>query len=121
MGHTIDKDGIHVDNSKIRVIQQMSAPTTKKELKRFLGAVGYVRRFIKHFAKIASPLTDLTKDKTQWSWSNECQSAFIQLKEALVSPPVLILPDFSKTFYLSADASDHAVGACLMQNQGHGL
>ena len=75
----------------------------------------YYRRFVKHFAHIAGPLTKLLKKDTKFDWSDAAQEAFLLLKSKLVSPPVLAFPDFSKEFILYTDASDFAIGYVLGQ------
>ncbi|GJP52880.1 hypothetical protein CLOM_g11966, partial [Closterium sp. NIES-68] len=72
-------------------------------------------------AKIATPLTNLLKKNTPYKWEPQHQEAVEQLKEALTSAPVLILPDPERDYVIEADASDQAVGAVLMQDQGNGL
>ena len=97
-------------------------PATKKDVCAFLGLAGYYRRFIPGFARRAKPLTDLTRkqhpDRVQWT--DACQSAFAELKAALVDPPVLYNPDFGKPFILQTDASDLAIGAVLSQEDARG-
>lgn len=76
--------------------------------------VNFYRRFIKHCSQIAKPLTDLTKKDHKWEWTANCEAAFMTLKEALCSPPVLAMPDPSKGYVIHCDASDHNIGAVLM-------
>ena len=82
-------------------------------MRGFIGLVGYYRKFIEHFAKIAKPLTMLTRKEISFIWGDEHQMAFQILQEALISEPLLIYPDFSKQFVLSTDASAFAMGAIL--------
>lgn len=105
-------------------IRQVEPPTTKKQVKSFLGLVGFYRRFIPHFAEIALPLTDLTKGGAKSGsvqWTEHCQKAFDELKERLCSQPVCCLPDWTKEFVLRTDASDVGLGAVLLQDQGLGF
>ena len=81
----------------------------------FWGLVGNYRKFVRNFAIIARPLHDLLWKGTLSIWTATHQSAFEGLKSALVSAPVLALPDFSKEFQIQTDASDHGVGAVLLQ------
>lgn len=76
----------------------------------FRGLCNYYRRFIKGFAKIASPLNKLTSKHAQFKWNADCQTAFETLKRALVSAPVLAYPDFNLSFYLYVDASQTGIG-----------
>ncbi|GJP79946.1 hypothetical protein CLOP_g10160, partial [Closterium sp. NIES-67] len=92
-----------------------------KELQQFLGFANYYNRFVPQYAKLAAPLTNLLKKNTSYKWETKHQEAVEQLKQALTSAPVLILPDPERDYVIEADASDQAVGAVLMQDQGNGL
>ena len=82
-----------------------------------MGLTSYYRRFIPHFASIASPLTDLTRDRlpAQVTWTEETEKAFQDLKSALCSGPVLVTSDFPKPMVVQTDASETGVGAVLSQ------
>jgi len=120
LGHVITAEGIHTDPAKIATITALPTPANVKELRSFLGICTFYRRFVPNFAKIASPLTDLTGE-VAYIWSAAAQEALESLKTKLASAPVLVQPDFTKDFVLHTDASDTAVGAVLMQDQGQGL
>jgi hypothetical protein len=121
LGHVVSKYGIAVDKSKVAQIQQWQTPTNVTEVRSFLGLASYYRKFVKDFSHIAAPLTNLTKKDVLFSWKEPQQKAFQELKDALSSPPVLVIPDPSKEFTIQADASDYAIGAVLCQDQGKGL
>ena len=89
-------------------------PANQKQLQIFLGLANYYRRFIQGHSIIARPLTLLLR-KDGFSWSSEASAAFQTVKDALISAPVLALPDFSKQFIVEADASKTGIGAVLMQ------
>jgi hypothetical protein len=120
LGHIISAEGISTDNSKISSITTWPAPSNAKELRSFLGLAGYYRKFVKHFAILAKPLTSLLKKHTVFVWTSEHQAAFDALKSALSTAPVLATPDFSKQFCIETDACAYGIGAVLLQN-GHPL
>ncbi|GJP83339.1 hypothetical protein CLOP_g13504 [Closterium sp. NIES-67] len=120
LGHIISTEGVHVDPKKIEAVRTWKTPENVKELQQFLGFANYYNRFVPQYAKLAAPLTNLLKKNTPYKWERH-QEAVEQLKQALTSAPVLILPDPERDYVIEADASDQAVGAVLMQDQGNGL
>ncbi|CAI7888030.1 unnamed protein product [Closterium sp. NIES-53] len=121
LGHMVSAQGVHVDPKKIEAVRTWKTPKNVKELQQFLGFANYYNRFVLNYAKIAAPLTNLLKKNTPYQWEAKHQEAVEQLKTALTSAPVLILPDPELDYVIEADASDQAVGAVLMQDQGKGL
>ena len=85
-------------------------------LRSWLGLLGYYRRFIRHFSHYAAPLRALLKKDAQFLWKSEQQAAFSYLKDKLVTSPVLVYPDYTKSFHLDTDASKHGLGAILSQD-----
>ena len=93
----------------------MRPPTTPKQVRAFLGLVGYYRKFIKGFAKIAKPLTLLTRQQVKFDWTLEHYATFLHLKEAIVQAPILHYPNPNKKYIVYTDASDDACRAQLSQ------
>jgi hypothetical protein len=118
IGHIISNGGIAVDPAKVKEIMEWSVPTTVTEIRSFLGLVGYYRRFIKGFSKIAKPMTSLLEKGREFKWDEKCQESFDKLKKRLMSPPVLIMPDLQKGFDIYCDACGQGLGCVLMQ-EGH--
>ncbi|GKA00924.1 putative reverse transcriptase domain-containing protein [Tanacetum coccineum] len=117
LGHVIDSQGIHVDPAKIKSIKDWASPKTPTEIRQFLGLVGYYRRFIKGFSKIAKPMTKLTQKKVAFEWGDKQEAAFQTLKHKLCSAPILALPQGAENFIVYCDASHKGLGAVLMQNE----
>lgn len=115
LGHIITHEGVKPDPQKIRAVKEFPLPNTRKKIKSFLGLIGYYRRFIKDFAKIAKPLTHLLKLDTPFSWTDKQQRAFETLRDTICSEPLLQYPDFSRPFIVTTDASNYALGAVLSQ------
>jgi len=117
LGHIIPAKGVRADPAKLDVMSKWVLPTTIKSLRGFLGLTGYYRKFIRSYGIIAAPLTALLK-KNSFVWTPAATAAFLELKYAVTSPPILPLSDFSQTFTIECDACATGVSAVLMQ-EGH--
>ena len=117
LGHIVLGEGVAMDATKVQAVLEWPTPLNIKQLRGFLGLTGYYRRFIKGYAKLAAPLTDLLK-KEAFKWTSEAETTFVQLQKVMTSAPVLALPNFQLPFILETNASDTGIGAVLHQN-GH--
>lgn len=116
LGHVITPFGIKPNPDKIQAILDYPIPRTTKQLKGFLGLIGYYRKFIKNFAKITKPLTScLKKDNSIDITNPDYINCFNHCKTLLTNEPILQYPDFEKPFVLTTDASNYAIGAILSQ------
>ncbi|GBG63465.1 hypothetical protein CBR_g38083 [Chara braunii] len=115
LGYIVTVDGLKPDLRKVAAVQDAPAPVTLTQVRAFLGLASYYRRFIKGFAGIAKPLTNLPKKEEQLIWTLECEAAFQALKEALTSTPVLARPDPTRPFALYTDWQPQAISAVLTQ------
>ena len=115
LGHTLTQKGIRVNEEKIQAIIKYPTPTTVKEVKSFIGLASFYRRFVKGFADIAAPLTDLLKSDTEFTWGVSQEQAFQDIKSRLTQSPILAFPKFDKEFLLVTDASSLGIGSVLMQ------
>ena len=115
LGHIISGKGIEPVPEKLESIKKMPAPTTPKEVKQFLGLIGYYRKFVPRFADIARPLTSLTKKDIEFHWTEKCQASFELLKEALMKEPILRYPNPKDPYILYTDASKYAWACVLTQ------
>jgi hypothetical protein len=116
LGHTISKDGISVDPSKVQEVMDWKPPTSVHEICSFLGLAGYYRRFIPDFSRIAKPMTELLKKGVKFSWNENCEEAFHTLRAQLTTAPVLAQPDTSRPFDVYCDSSGTGLGCVLMQD-----
>lgn len=124
LGHVVSSEGVATEPNKTSAVEDWPTPTITKQVLSFLGFVGYYRRFILGFSKVAAPLHALLRGtKGQGSmpikWFPECQEAFDKLKRALISAPVLAYADFTKPFRVYVDASLEGLGAVLSQEQNN--
>nr|GFB92240.1 DNA-directed DNA polymerase [Tanacetum cinerariifolium] len=117
LGYKISKQGIEVDKAKVDVISKLPHSKTVKGIRSFLGHVGFYRRFIKDFSKIARLMTRLLEKDTPFIFSQECVDAFQRLKRKLTKAHILIAPDWDMPFELMCDASDFTIGEVLGQCQ----
>ena len=120
IGHIVGKDGIKLDPAKVKAILEWPTPRNATEVRRFHGLANYYRRFVKDFSKIASPLNELTGERSKFYWGPAAEEAFRNLKEAIASVPNLVPFDFEKETRVTTDASDVAVGAELSQKDANG-
>ena len=120
LGFLLDKEGLRPDPERIEPVLNFPAPQSVKQLRRFLGMVGWYSRFIDRDADIKIPLVKLLRKEQEWSWGVEQQEAFDQFKKALTSAPVLARPDFGRVFSVQCDASNFAIGAVLTQEGDDG-
>ena len=115
LGHVVSEQGLSPDPAKVQAVANWKVPMNVSEVRSFLGLAGYYRRFIKNFARIAAPLTNLTRKNHPFTWSLREGEAFNQLKTVLQNAPVLQLADQQKDYIVTTDASDFAMGAVLSQ------
>ena len=117
LGHVISDKGVKPNPEKVRAVKEYPVPKNHKELKQFLGLVGYYRRFIKDFSSITQPFTSLLRKNIPFKWEMRQQINFEKIKQLLLSEPILQYPDFNKEFILTTDASDEGIGAVLSQGK----
>nr|GEZ91013.1 putative reverse transcriptase domain-containing protein [Tanacetum cinerariifolium] len=117
LGHVIDSQGIHVDTAKIESVKDWASPKTPTEIRQFLGLVGYYRRFIEGFLKIAKSMTKLTQKAIKFDWGEEEENAFQLIKQKLCCALFLALPEGSEDFVVYYDASHKGLGAVLMPRE----
>ncbi|GJR68882.1 putative reverse transcriptase domain-containing protein [Tanacetum coccineum] len=109
-------EGITMDPAKVEAITKWPRPTSVTEVRSFLGLAGYYRRFVEGFSRLALPLTKLMRKGEKFVWNEEREKSFEELKQRLVSSPILTLPSGSGGFQIYSDASKKGLGCVLMQH-----
>lgn len=117
LGHIISKDGVKPNPDKTKAVESYPIPKTPKEIKQFLGLVGYYRKFIPDFARTTKPLTQCLKKGYKITLDSNYITAFEKCKKLLTNDPILKYPDFKRDFLLTTDASNVAIGAVLSQDR----
>ncbi|XP_075088359.1 uncharacterized protein LOC142170361 [Nicotiana tabacum] len=115
LGHKISKHGIEVDRAKIEIISKLPPPTSVKGVRSFIGHVGFYRRFIKDFSKIANPMCKFLEKDAKFVFDEKFLKVFEELKQRLTTVPIIVTPDWSLPFEHMCDASGVAIGAMLGQ------
>lgn len=116
LGYMVDSRGLRPDPEKVNAIVNMAPPNNITEVRRFIGTASWYRRFVPDFSSLLAPILNLTKKGNRWKWSSDCQESFNAVKEALITAPILVSPDFGRMFTLQTDASSYGLGAVLTQS-----
>ena len=119
LGHIVSGEGITPLPEKLDSIQKMLPPKTPKEVKQFLGLIGYYRKFVPRFSDLAWPLSALTRKNVEFEWTPVCQESFELLKVGLMTEPILTYPDPNLPYMLFTDASKYAWACVLTQEKTH--
>ena len=114
-GFIVGEGTIVPDPERVRAIVEMVPPVNRKEVMSFLGTLNYYRKFIKNFAAKSLPIVALTSKEVDFEWGSQQQAAFEELKQYLLTDPILQLPRQDSPFLVRTDASDRATGAVLLQ------
>ena len=116
LGVILLQDSIEADPTKIKGITDWPEPHDRREVQQFLGFCNFYRRFIPGFAKVTKPLTELI-GKKKWKWKDEKKDAFNKLKNKMMNPPILAIPNNKRKMWLETDASGYAIREVLYQWQ----
>lgn len=120
LGHRITADGVAPDPAKVRAILEMPEPTDVEGVKRLMGMVQYLGKFLPHLATYTRPIKDLLCGNNEWVWEAPQKEALHRLKTELISPRVLAPYSPTAETCVSADASSYGIGGVLTQQQKDG-
>ena len=115
LGHVLTPNGLKTSQNKVKSIALWDKPTNINQLRSFLGLTSYYRKFIKNYSIRANPLFRLLKKNSKFNWDNKCNNAFEDLRQCLLTDPILVYPDFNKHFIIRTDASTKGIGGVLLQ------
>ena len=115
MGNLITAEGLKPDSDKVRAVIEMQEPKNLEELRRYLGFINYLSRYIPNLTDMIHPLRNLTKKDVPWSWSSTQQSAFNLVNSKITNAPVLAYYDPEKELVLENDAGEYGMGAAIFQ------
>ena len=115
LGHKFGPNGIEPDKAKVEAIQNMPEPENETELRRFLGMVNYLGRFVPNLSQTMHPLNALLNKDAAWLWGHEQKEAVKKLKESLTSAPTLVYFEMNRETAVAADASSYGMGGVLYQ------
>ena len=114
----VSSEGVSADPEKVKAITEWPQPRTIREVRSFHGFATFYRRFIKNFCAIMAPITDCLKSEG-FQWTPDATKAFIEIKRRMIEAPVMRLPNFSKAFEITCEASGLAIGGVLSQKNHH--
>jgi hypothetical protein len=120
LGHIVSIDGVKIDPSRVEAIQKLSLPRSKKDIQSFLGTINFIKRFIANFAELTKHITCMLIKDSEVKWTEEARHSFENIKEAIMTAPVLISPNFDKVFYIFSFASNDTIAIVLLQKNEDG-
>ena len=112
-GHDIDRHGLHKSPEKVEAVLKAPRPRNAAEVRSFLGLVNYYNRFFPNLSTVVHPLNQLLESNHQWKWTEQCETAFHNVKEMITSEQVLTHYDPRLPLRLACDASPVGIGAVL--------
>ena len=116
LGYVVSALGVLIDPEKLEAVMIWERPKSVFEIRSFLGLVGYYRRFIGDFSRLAAPMTGLTRKEVKFVLDDSCKQAFQELKRRLTSAPIIIVPERGQRYTVYYDASKDGLGCVLMQS-----
>jgi transposase InsO family protein len=116
LGYDISTEGIKPQQKKVQAILNIDPPKNKRQLRRFIGMVNYYKDTFRLRSHLMSSLTSMTSKNCQFQWTDEHQSNFDQVKNAIAKATLLKFPNMNEPFIIHTDASQLQLGGIISQN-----
>jgi hypothetical protein len=120
LGHIVSPKGIKIYPERVKSIQQIDIPSNKKSIQSFIGKINFLRRFIPNFAEIIKYIIDMLKKDAEIKWIPEAKESFENIKKSLIKAPILIIPNYSKEFFIFSFSSEDTIVFVLLQRNYQG-
>jgi hypothetical protein len=114
------KEGIYIDPERVKDINELNPPSSKKGVQSFFGKINFVRRFVPDYASIVKSINSLLKNDQRFEWTMDTQEDFNNIKKEITTAPVLISPDFQRDFIIYSFTTKMVVASVLTQRNAKG-
>jgi hypothetical protein len=114
LGHIVLANGMRIDPKRVVAIKNLSLPRSKRDIQSFLGTINFIRRFIANFVELTKHITSMLRKNSEVIWIEEAKHSFNDIKEAIMTTPILIILDFDKEFYIFSFASKDTIATVLL-------
>lgn len=120
LGHVVSAVGVKIDLERVREIQTLSTPRSKKDIQSFPGKINFVKRFIQNFAELLKHITSMLRKVSEIKWTNTARKSFESIKKTIMEAPTLRSPYYSKQFLIFSFFSEDTLAAVLLQADEEG-
>eukprot|EP00253_Pinus_taeda_P022184 PITA_22184 len=115
LGHVVSAAGVQIDPKRVKAIQALTVPRSKKDVQSFLGKINFVRRFMLNFAELVKHITSMLRKGSEVRWTDAVRKSFDSIKKSIMEAPTLISPNYSKEFHIFSFASEDSLAVLLLQ------
>lgn len=120
LGHVVSATGVQIDPERVKAIQTLFVPRSKKDIQSFLGKINFVRTFIPNLVDLVKHITSMLKKGSEIKWTDIARGSFESIKKYIMEVPTLIRPNYNKEFHIFSFASEDTIAAVLLQADEEG-